>query len=119
MVEEKRFVPKNTSSEKDVLWATSGMVATVLNGEEIPLIQRSIFYAGFEKVVVIPLGADKVLLRMEDEGDVRSLFNEASDFFAHFFVNPVIWNKDLVFRERGAWVRIFGIPLHAWNLDFF
>jgi len=24
-----------------------------------------------------------------------------------------------VFRERGAWVRIYGVPLHAWNYDFF
>jgi hypothetical protein len=24
-----------------------------------------------------------------------------------------------VVRERGAWVRIYGVPLHVWNLDFF
>lgn len=25
----------------------------------------------------------------------------------------------MVVRERGAWVRIYGVPLQAWNLDFF
>jgi len=24
-----------------------------------------------------------------------------------------------VIRERGAWVRIYGVPLQAWNVDFF
>jgi hypothetical protein len=119
VVEEEMYVPKYTSSEKDVLWAKNGLVATVLNGEEIPVIQRKIFDAGFEKLDIIPLGADKVLLRMEDDGDVRSVFNGASEFFEIFFVNPIKWKKELVFRERGAWVRIYGIPLHAWNIDFF
>jgi hypothetical protein len=27
--------------------------------------------------------------------------------------------KDVVVCERGAWVRIYGIPLHAWNALFF
>lgn len=25
----------------------------------------------------------------------------------------------MLFRERGAWVKIYGVPLHAWNYDFF
>lgn len=24
-----------------------------------------------------------------------------------------------MFRDRGAWVRIYGVPLHAWNINFF
>lgn len=83
------------------------------------MLQRQIFDAGFEKLVIIPLGVDKVLLRMEDDGDVGSIFNEASEFFYNFFSHPVKRNKDLVFREKAALVRIYGIPLHAWNLDFF
>jgi len=38
------------------------MVASVLNGEAIPVLQQRIFDAGFEKLDIIPLGADKVLL---------------------------------------------------------
>jgi len=25
----------------------------------------------------------------------------------------------MVIRERGAWVHIYGVPLHAWNMEFF
>ncbi|MCI82077.1 hypothetical protein A2U01_0103351, partial [Trifolium medium] len=28
-------------------------------------------------------------------------------------------NKEVVTPQRGAWVRLYGIPLHAWNEDFF
>ena len=58
----KMFLPKYTSTKQDVLWARRGLVATVLNGEAIPELQRRIFDAGFEKLDSIPLGADKVLL---------------------------------------------------------
>lgn len=67
---DKVHVPKYTSTEQDVAWAGKGMVVTVLNGVAIPLLQRQIYDAGFENLVIIPLGADKVLLRLEDEGDV-------------------------------------------------
>jgi len=56
---------------------------------------------------------------MENDGDVTSILKEASEFFNNFFSNPIIWKKDVVVRERGAWVRIYKIPLHAWNVDFF
>ena len=118
MAANKVYVPKYTSTEQDVTWAGRGMVATILIGEAIPMLQRIIFDVGFEKLVIIPLGADKVLLRSEDEEDVSIIMLEAADFFDNFFSTPKKWNKDFVVRESGAWVRIYGVPLHAWNLDF-
>jgi len=113
------YIPKYSSSVNDVTWASKGLVVSVLNGDAIPVLQRQIFYAGFEKLVLIPLGADKVFLRLLDDGDVSSLLAEVAEFFNNFFSKPVRWNKDMLFRRRGAWVRIYGVPLHAWNIDFF
>ena len=113
------FVPKYLSSVNDLSWATKGVVVSVLNGEVIPVLQRRIFDAGFDSLVIIPMGADKVFLRSLDDSDVSVLFSKAPDFFANFFSKPVRWSKDVLVRERGAWVRIYGVPLHAWNYDFF
>jgi len=104
---------------QDVLWATKGLVVTVMNGEAIPVLQRRIYDGGFESLVVIPLGADKVFLRTTDEGDVSNILSEVVDFFCNFFSTSVKWNKDIVGFERGVWVCIYGVPLHAWNLNFF
>jgi len=107
----KEFIPKYNSTEQDVAWASRGMLASVLNGEAIPVLQRRIFYAGFEKLDIILMGADKVLLWTEDDSDVNITLFEASNFFDNFFSKPIKWKKDVVVRERGAWVRIYGVPL--------
>ena len=48
-------------------------MVTVLNGEEIPVLQRRIYDVGFESLDLIPLGADKVLLRSSDDGEVSNI----------------------------------------------
>jgi hypothetical protein len=35
------------------------------------------------------------------------------------FENFKPWNNDVASFHRGAWVRIYGIPVHAWNESFF
>ena len=115
----KEFIPSYKSSEQDVAWASRGVLVSVLNGEAIPVLQRRIFDAGFENLDIIPMGADKVLLRTDDDSDVNIMLSEASEFFNNFFSKPVKWKKDVVVRERGAWVRIYGVPLQAWNVEFF
>jgi len=96
------FVPKYASTANDLNWATKGVVVSVLNGEVIPVLQRRIFYAGFDNLVLIPLGADKVFIRSLDDSEVSNLFLKAPDFFDNFFSKPVRWSKDLLVRERGA-----------------
>ena len=121
-VEDKKnqvFIPKYTSSVTDMPWASKGLVVSVLNGDAILVLQRRIFDAGFVHLVIILLSADKVFLRSLDDVDVSTMLSEAIEFFNKFFSTPVRWNKDTLVRERGAWVRIYGVPLHAWNYDFF
>jgi len=110
------YVPKHNSSVNDLNWASKGLVVSVLNGEAIAVLQRRIFGAGFQKLVIILMGANKVFLRLLDDGDVCSFSSEVAEFFNNFFSKPVLWNKDTLIRERGAWVRIYGVPLHAWNI---
>ena len=107
------YVPKYHSAATDVSWAAKGLVATVLNGDAIPVLQRRIFDAGFANLALIPLGANYVFLKTLDDGDVGNLLSDAAEFFDNFFLKPIPWTKEMVIRERGAWVRIYGVPLHA------
>ena len=113
------YIPKYTSSVSDMSWAAKGVVVSVLSGDAIPVLQRRIFDAGFVNLAIIPMGADKVFLRSLDDVDVSITLSEAANFFNNFFSKPLRWNKDKLVHERGAWVRIYGVPLHAWNYDFF
>ncbi|MCI52755.1 hypothetical protein A2U01_0074001, partial [Trifolium medium] len=43
----------------------------------------------------------------------------AKEFFKLFLSNWVRWEKEVMSVHRGAWVRLYGIPLHVWNENFF
>jgi len=69
---------------------------------------------------VFPLGGDKIFLQALNEQDFMSLFNKAFEFFNEYLYDCRPWSKDSdLLYERGAWVRCYGIPLHAWNIRFF
>lgn len=42
-----------------------------------------------------------------------------NQFFGMLFANIHRWSDSDVKYERGAWVRVFGVPVHAWNIEFF
>jgi hypothetical protein len=107
------------SCEEDLHWARNGYFATVIQGEAIPVIQSKIEDAGFSDIDVIPLGADIVFTYSSTGMDVSSLLEGASDLFSHFLSNIRRWGKSLVPFQRGAWVRMYGVLIHAWNVTFF
>jgi hypothetical protein len=117
--ESSILVRSYRSKSEDVQWARHGLVATVINGEAIPVVQNRITDAGFEDLVITPMGADKVFLRRTEGGDVRALVAGAVDFFKLIFSNWMRWDDDGRSFQRGAWVRLYGVPLSAWNVDFF
>ncbi|MCH93528.1 sulfate transporter, partial [Trifolium medium] len=43
----------------DVAWAQNGLVATIINGEAVPVVQSRIMDAGFNDVILIPMGDGK------------------------------------------------------------
>jgi hypothetical protein len=107
------------SNADDLSWARNGCTASVINGEVISVVQNRIVDADFEDLEVIPMGADRVFLYSSTGVDVSLILEGARDFFAHFFSNIRRWDKEVVSFQRGAWLRLYGILLHAWNETFF
>ncbi|MCI70680.1 hypothetical protein A2U01_0091943, partial [Trifolium medium] len=48
-----------------------------------------------------------------------SIVSSAEEFFKLVFSNWMRWEKDVMAYQRGAWVRLYGVLLHAWNVNFF
>ena len=116
---KKILVRSYQSSEADLQWARSGVLATVVNGEAISLVQSRVEDAGFKDLEIIPLGADRVFVRSTTEKETMAVIDEAKAFFDLLFSNFVRWNKEVVPFRRGAWLRLYGIPIHAWSESFF
>jgi hypothetical protein len=75
--------------------------------------------AGFKGLDLIHLGGARVLVRSQDGTDVLSILDGAKDFFSLCFSHWVRWEMAKIPFQQGAWVRLYGIPLHAWNDNFF
>ena len=114
-----QFIPIYKSSLEDRAWARSGMVAYVKAGDSTLSFQQRIKDAGFPNVVVTPLGGDRVFLHSTGDANFSKVLSEAHDFFGMLFSNFHKWSESSVRYERGAWLRVYGIPVHAWNDVFF
>ncbi|GAU51462.1 hypothetical protein TSUD_413600, partial [Trifolium subterraneum] len=114
-----QLVRKYSSSGDDVKWARKGVVATVINGEVVSMVQQRIEDAGFSDLVITPMGADKVFIHCNPQTDIMCIINGARQFFNFFFSAFVRWDKEIRPFQRGAWVRLYGVPIHAWSETFF
>ncbi|MCI51056.1 sulfate transporter, partial [Trifolium medium] len=50
------YIRKYSTITDDVQWAHNGIIATVINGEAVPVVQNRIADAGFKDLVIIPMG---------------------------------------------------------------
>jgi len=83
------------------------------------MIHNRVEDVGFTDLDIIPMGADKNFIRSLSDSDVLKTVEEASDFFNLLMTNFVRWDKTVLPFQRGAWLRLYGIPMHAWNESFF
>jgi len=65
------------------------------------------------------MGANRVFIRSTSDVNVTTILHEAKDFFDHFVTNIVRLDKNVVPFQWGVWLRLYGVPLHAWNESFF
>jgi hypothetical protein len=89
--ENRVFLRNYSSKVGDVQWAQHGLVATVINGEAIPVVQNRITDAGFRDLVITPMGADKVFVRRTEGGDAMLVVESAAEFFKLVFSNWSRW----------------------------
>jgi len=110
---------KYTSFEEDRKWANKGLLCTVFDGESIPLIQSRVEYVGFKDIDIIPVGADKVFMHSLSDVNVSEIVGVAKPFFNLIFSSMSKWDEAVMPFQRGAWIRLYRIPLQAWNENFF
>ena len=59
----QNLVQMYRSQGDDLKWARNGVVASVVNGEVISVVQNRIEDAGFTDLDIIPIGVDKVFIQ--------------------------------------------------------
>jgi hypothetical protein len=82
-------------------------------------IQNAFHRQGYFGVKVTPLGANLVLLEGQEDGEVQALMDDAKGWLDQWFKQIRPWRPQEVDMERVIWLRVFGVPSHAWNDLFF
>ncbi|MCH79669.1 transcription factor PIF1-like [Trifolium medium] len=108
-----------TIKEEEMEWAKRGFVGFVRNIEEIYVIQQRLEEEGIKSVRVIPMGGDRVFMKVDEEEDMRMLVKDSEQVFQQLFRVVREWEPRDVGGPRYVWVQVLGIPAHAWRMSVF
>jgi hypothetical protein len=118
-VAHKKVILKYEAEEKEVARLLKTYVGEANSPGTTYNIQNAFHSQGYFGVKVTPLGSNLALLAGQEEGEVETLMEDAKGWLDQWFSTIRPWKPKDVDMERIIWLRIFGIPAHAWHNDFF
>ncbi|XP_058764805.1 uncharacterized protein LOC131638270 [Vicia villosa] len=108
-----------TVNDEEMEWAKKGYVGVVRNANVIESLQQNMIEEGIVTVKVIPLGGEKVFLKIDEEENFRELLEDSKQCFNKWFSLVRPWEPRDVGAVRFLWCRIYGVPVHAWRKKVF
>ncbi|GAU49604.1 hypothetical protein TSUD_407690 [Trifolium subterraneum] len=94
-------------------------VQSVIQAGMMYNIQEEFQRQGYFGIKITPLVANLTLLEEQEEGEVQALLKDARSWLEQWFKEIRPWTKKEVDNSRLVWLRVYGIPVHAWHADFF
>ncbi|XP_058774651.1 uncharacterized protein LOC131648933 [Vicia villosa] len=82
-------------------------------------IRSHFMIEGVFDIKVTPMGGNMCLLEEEEEGVIEDLIGEGETWWKQWFAVVRRWNEKDIDDDRVIWVSVYGVPLHAWCVDFF
>ncbi|XP_058775700.1 uncharacterized protein LOC131649953 [Vicia villosa] len=82
-------------------------------------IQGALHAEGHFSIKATQMGANLCLLEEMEEGDLVTLIREEPEWFGKWFSDIHPWTPEDVDNERLTWIRVCGLPCHAWKKEFF
>jgi hypothetical protein len=107
------------ADKSDVKRFEKAFVGVAANPGTTYNIQNALHAQGYFGVKITLIGSNLSLLEGQEDGEVEALMEDANEWLEEWFKEICRWNPKDVELERIIWLRIFGIPVHAWNDDFF
>ncbi|XP_058763424.1 uncharacterized protein LOC131636852 [Vicia villosa] len=82
-------------------------------------IQSHFEMEGFFQVKVTPMGGNLCLLEESEEGIIKDLIGDGETWWKQWFQVIRRWNELDIDDGRVSWISVYGVPIHAWNAEFF
>jgi hypothetical protein len=115
----KKVVLSYEAEPKDLERFSKAFVGVAATPGTTYNIQNAFHSQGYFGVKITPLGSNLALLEGQEDGEVEALLEDAKDWLDQWFTEVRPWIPKDIDLERIVWLRIFGIPAHAWNDEFF
>ncbi|GAU42921.1 hypothetical protein TSUD_283440 [Trifolium subterraneum] len=115
----KRVVEVYEAGENDMARLKKAFVGEVVNPGMTYNIQNAFHSQGYFGVKVTPLGSSLTLLEGQEDGEIQALLEDAQEWLNQWFREICPWKPEDVDTDRIVWLRVYGIPAHAWNDSFF
>jgi hypothetical protein len=93
-------------------------VGFLLPGIEVKTIKTMLLMEGRLNITVTTMGGNMVLLQSSIAGEMERVVRLKEEWLGFYFFDVKPWFPTLVNDKRKVWVKVFGIPLHAWGEIF-
>ncbi|XP_058783008.1 uncharacterized protein LOC131657654 [Vicia villosa] len=101
--------------EEDLIRFQKAYVGVMETPGETSNMQERFNKEGYFGVRVTPLGANFCLLEEGEEGILKDIIAEAPVWIHKWFDEIRPWRPNEVDNERVTWLRVYGLPCHAWQ----
>jgi hypothetical protein len=116
---EQRVLLSYEAEQADLVRLQKAFVGVVTQPSMAYNIQDAFHRQGYFGVKITPLGSTLTLLEGQEEGEVQALMEDAKEWLDQWFVEIRPWSPCDIDTERTIWLRVYGVPSHAWNDSFF
>ncbi|GAU30343.1 hypothetical protein TSUD_212000 [Trifolium subterraneum] len=86
---------------------------------EVRRIKTILYMEGYANISATDMGRNKVLLHSSKPGELEALCKAKTDWLCYYFKEVIPWSPSNFADNRVTWVKVFGIPLHAWGDNLF
>ncbi|GKV09274.1 hypothetical protein SLEP1_g20799 [Rubroshorea leprosula] len=90
-------------------------VGVALSPSIISNLPEIFFNEGFPSIKITPMGGNLVLIQEEYPECIKELVDGNLQWVSAYFEKIKYWSPTDIAEERFVWVRIQGLPLHAWT----
>lgn len=105
----------HTPDQEDVKRFSKDYTSVLRNPGEEDNLKRKFFEEGLFSIRVTVLGPNICLLEDLVGEDLEAMLQERRVWWDHLFVSVNPWKPTDVDSERLVWLKIFGVPCHAWG----
>lgn len=95
-------------SEEEMAWERNGFIRCVHKIEDIDELQQKCVEEGLLTIKIIPMGGEKVFIKVDEDKDFKELLKESQDFFHKWFSAIREWKSNDTGGTHYIWCRVMG-----------